>query len=1124
VPANILTLEHSAEHGGLQHVSLKLRGRTGTLSAAASFRFELSDGQREDLRWYLEDYLRFPYSLDRAIAGRVEGMLRDVGKELMDGLCSQPDARELWHAALEDPQSTAVEIVSADASAPWELLLRRGDSAPVSIDTAAFVHRARTARRPAAAPADGPLRVLLVICRPAGDRDVPFRSVAMRLLGSLGEMDVRVELLRPPTWESFQERLAQETYDVVHFDGHGVYRAEGPDGSGRRRGYLVFESSGGHDLIDGELLGKALAATQTRFVVMNACRSAFAEPAAAPRDGAPGSPPLGSLVQELVDWGVPAVVGMRYVIYPVTAAAFVAELYAAIANGQPLPVAATAARRRMFLEPSRDAGTGPVDLADWCVPQLHVATPLIPDDAPPQRFRARPPTPSREVGRDEVVLALERAFARGRPVVLHGPAGSGKTTTAHEFLRWSADTGGADVTLVTSFEEHVPYPLILGALAQAVGGDPTEPWVSGSESVVLERLAGVKLLWLWDNVEPIAGFPQGERSRWSAAEQDGFASLAQRAAAAGARVLLTSRRDERGWLGEERLPVPMPPLNAVEAAALARSLVSEGLDGWRPLIDRAGGNPLTLVVMLRQAVAQGCRTREDVEGFVNGFDAAGWAGDRDSPLAASLSYGFERAFTGDVDRRTLSLLSLFRGFVDTAAIAYMGNPELGALPELDGFSGEDAGRLLDRAVDIGLVTKRAPDAYDLHPAVPWFLKRHFERWFGADPRPAVRAFCWSLGGIGAYYHDNYVQGRRDVVRVLALQEANLLHAWELARRHDFPAAMISTMQGLRVLYEHQGRSLEWARLVEEVEGEFAEPSGGPREGLEAEWILLNEYRVSLARGARRYEHAERLQRLRVEVDRRRDSLANLAASLRNLGDIRRRRGSPDCLAEYAEARELFERLGDQQSLAGLLAAIADAHCDIAEIYDLDEAEALYQQADALLARSDRVGRSQMQSWLGSVDYLRFRDGRKAGVSAEMLRPHVVAAREHFQSAARLAPGDALLLRAQTTTQLATITELLGDGRAALEWHRRALKLHEQRGDRRMIATTYLNMAISLEGTGDLDGALQYARSADELFAALDGSTSDERENASFVVQDLEKRLNKRRRRWRLTHPWPTRQH
>jgi len=72
--------------------------------------------------------------------------------------------------------------------------------------------------------------VLLVIARPGGRDDVPFRSVASRLVrGGAEQMEgLDLDVLRPATFKRLAEVLraardAGRPYHVVHFDGHGTY-------------------------------------------------------------------------------------------------------------------------------------------------------------------------------------------------------------------------------------------------------------------------------------------------------------------------------------------------------------------------------------------------------------------------------------------------------------------------------------------------------------------------------------------------------------------------------------------------------------------------------------------------------------------------------------------------------------------------------------------------------------------------------------------------------------------------------------------------------------------------------------------------------------------------------------
>ena len=225
---------------------------------------------------------------------------------------------------------------------------------------------------------------------------------------------------------------------MVHFDGHGTWldladlgiEPEGTNSGGAgggsagggvglsphmygvsvagpvrpgQHGYLLFEDPGSAEnqqLADGPALGRLLTDTGVPVLVLNACRSAFAEASDQPGDppgpgpGGTGTAPAagqgdglaadvharirayGSLAAEVADAGVPGVVAMRYNVYVVTAAQFVADLYAHLLSGRSLGQAATAARRALAADPVRQIGAAPVELQDWAVPVVYEAAPL----------------------------------------------------------------------------------------------------------------------------------------------------------------------------------------------------------------------------------------------------------------------------------------------------------------------------------------------------------------------------------------------------------------------------------------------------------------------------------------------------------------------------------------------------------------------------------------------------------------------------------------------------------------------------------------------------------------------------------------------------------------------------
>jgi hypothetical protein len=131
------------------------------------------------------------------------------------------------------------------------------------------------------------------------------------------------------------------------------------------------------------------------------------------------------------------------------------------------------------------------------------------------------------LGRDETLLALDRAFDTQSIVLLHAYAGSGKTSTAAEFGRWYALTGGVEgLVLFTSFERYLPLARVLDKSVRCLGMRWRRQgvhWLALSDEqrrdIALQLLREVSVLWIWDNVEPVAGFPAGTESAWSAAEQ-----------------------------------------------------------------------------------------------------------------------------------------------------------------------------------------------------------------------------------------------------------------------------------------------------------------------------------------------------------------------------------------------------------------------------------------------------------------------------------------------------------------------------------------------------------------------------------------------------------------------------
>lgn len=204
-------------------------------------------------------------------------------------------------------------------------------------------------------------------------------------------------------------------------------------------------------------------------------------------------------------------------------------------------------------------------IEDWTVPVVFEAAPiqLFPKAAEILAIRLEaaaaadsglPQAPDVGfIGRDETILELDRTFEEQSIVLLHAYAGSGKTSTAAEFARWRRETGGlAGPVLFTSFEQHKPLSRVLDELGRVFEGALAKSgiqWLTLDDAqrrdIALQLLRQAPVLWIWDNVEPIAGFPAGTAFAWSAAEQQELLDFLRAARGSKAKFLLTSRRDER---------------------------------------------------------------------------------------------------------------------------------------------------------------------------------------------------------------------------------------------------------------------------------------------------------------------------------------------------------------------------------------------------------------------------------------------------------------------------------------------------------------------------------------------------------------------------------------------------
>jgi len=340
-------------------------------SEPAPFRSPLAEKDYEDLRWYLEEFMDFPYAGNLVRARDVEGRLEVWGGNLYEQLFGQGDRRELLNDLLDSDPPQVLSVASQESEVlrlPWELL--RDHRGPFTRRGITIRRQFEGGRQRPDYPAGLPLRILLVVSRPDDLGFIDPRSTTRGMLDALDTLagDVQVDFCRPPTLPRLEKMLAEarrlgEPYHILHFDGHGTYLPT------IGLGALCFEKETATgdcptDLVPANRLGDLLAAENIPLAILEACRS-----------GAVARQPVfRSVAPRLVESGVGSVVAMSHAVHVEATRILVERFYRELAAGSTVGSALEAGRAALIANPYRWLAHDPqasIPLQDWFLPNLY---------------------------------------------------------------------------------------------------------------------------------------------------------------------------------------------------------------------------------------------------------------------------------------------------------------------------------------------------------------------------------------------------------------------------------------------------------------------------------------------------------------------------------------------------------------------------------------------------------------------------------------------------------------------------------------------------------------------------------------------------------------------------------
>lgn len=1096
-----------------------------------TFKFTTTAADRHLIQWYLEEYLLYPWGEFCTRAQRAELIMEQLGIKLFNAIFSDRETCALYAHVADDLANTRIVIhanTPESVAVPWELMRdsTRGEYGNLALLSHAFFRsQPDLIFQPSLIPSsNSTLNILMVVSRPGGpDTDVPFQSVARPLLELFRPHrdSIRLDILRPPTFEQLSRVLTEKPnfYHVLHFDGHGAFL----QGTGTH-GLLIFE---GEDdkarRVTGMELGSLLAGKGVPIVLLNACQSGMTRPESL----------YLSVGNDLLKAGTSGVVAMAFSVYVQSAIRFMSRLYEALINGQELSRAVVLAREELRAHPQRLSPIGEIPLQDWIVPILFESAPVRIVTKPlgnlqlsPNLLQDQQVTAGQEidcpelpgfgfVGRDGMILSLERAFQAETIVLLNGMAGIGKTDTAVGFARWRAETGGLNGPIFFfRFEHHIHLLQLCDRIGQVfrvtIRQQLGKEWQllnpEQRRHIALTILRQVPCLMIWDNFENVAGFPTGTSSKWSPDEKKQLRDFLNDLRGGRTKVIITSRRDEP-WVGNIYRRVEIGGLKLGEAQELALRVMRraglnqqqiKSLPQYNDLLRYLQGNPLAIQAILPEL----SRTKPSdllqalQSGELNLNQDISMAGSERS-LFASLVYCLDRL--DETLRQRLGLLGMFQGYVNVGVLEAICQQIESAPDIVRGLGSKEWIQILENAVEVGLLRREFTGCYGIHPAVPSLFYNLMRRSFSDNLDWLESAYASIYGGTGYSLTQMYQTHSECGAFLLHAEENNLMRAFQLALNQKSWNDIKGILSGLHTLLITQGRWAEYERVLTTLESEISGSDGTPLEELEDIWQLvmgsrqeIAYYRGDLAtqqnilhkmstyadrtgnlrdhasvlnnlalvaQGQHRFDEAHHLCSLSLDIMKRVGDDHGQAEVLHNLGLIAQSRGHfKEAERWYKECLIIKEIIGDDNGQGQTLHNMGQVAQKRGR---LDKAEQLFRRSLAIFERvCDKPKESTVLNSLGVLAQLRKNLEEAEGWYRKSLAISELVGDYDGQSS--------------TLCHLGTIAEERGQLEEAERWHHRSLLLEERIGDK-------YSQASTLGRLGDLAKSNNRFQEAENLY-------------------------------------------
>ncbi|MEH2282867.1 MAG: tetratricopeptide repeat protein [Nostoc sp.] len=1067
------------------------------LASEVPFQQPFDKKNAAELRWYLEDYLKFPYGIFPDDAVKIEQKLQQWGQQLFELVFrSTEKGREFFQEATRQGlDNCELGIISDNAEVlnlPWELLY--SPDYQFLAPSLAGMYRSLSSqgvKAPLPPMPNDQLNILLVIARPDDEQDVGFKTIARPLLAALQPIRQRVNLkvLRPPSLKAFEAELQANKgfYHIVHFDGHGNFDSE-------TQGVLVFEDEQGNEqAVSAREIAQYLTDCRVPIFVLNACKS-----------GQVGEEAFSSVAGQLVKLGAKGVVAMAYSVYAKGAEHFIGRLYGELVRGECIATAVAAGRKSMSIDKMRPSPKGNLPLQDWLVPVLYQQepyTPFVPqktapsftdlmaqaDNTPESSKAVGLPDESAYgfIGRDYEILRLERAFRQNHLVLVQGMGGVGKTELAAGFARWLDDTQGCTGGMFfTSFEQGAGLSQVINQIGRALGGERfSQMMPEQQDAVVRQYLQTNPCLLIWDNFEPVNGFPTGNEPLLSGEERNKLKRFLKELRGGKSWVLITSRREEP-WLDCGYSLINLRGLSQADAQELAAKILQPvGVERknlpaeYLELLKLLGGHPLSLRVVLPYLKMQ--TTVQLIEALRRGLDTFRGQEEegREKSLTVSLDYSFAKL--SERTRQHLPFLALFSERVDADWLhSFSENPDNSYGQAYQAVFGENLQKpdwmgILNEAAAAGILEYLGETIYKIHPALPWYLRQQLNTITSQEVINELEKKLLIFYAVLANSYRKQLISKAEVATfVLRIEESNLLRNLRFAeQQQDWDYAQ-SILQALGEVYERIGRKPEFKslrqRALNQIGIHLADAKAKGEDALNF-WIYLRIVDANEAAQSADLEGARKVyQQILDELIAVNDSSVNgtIATVNHNLGNIAQQQRQFDVAVDYYnKALKIKEDAGD------LYSAARDYH----QLGMVGELQRQFDVAVDYYNKALKIFEDAGDLYSAASDY------HQLGMVAQEQRQFDVAV-DYYNKALKIREdvGD-LYSAASDYHHLGRVAQEQRQFDVAVDYYNKALKIFEDAGDLYSAAREYHQLGMVAEEQRQFDVAVDYYNKALKIF-------------------------------------------